>query len=469
MNKRSSLRLSSYGIALALALVAASSAGVINRTHVREAVAFIDEAAAATAAERMTARHAADIEAMRRFRPGYAFWKDVFTIPDGSIVFGSAADGRRLALIRATRDNRRDSIARDLEAEYGAVIHNETRGSFAAPGLREYGSLLGEWGAIYERFGVPREIGLAQALLESGFIGARKSEANAVGLCQWLKTNWKQLDRIDGAVIEIENQTTQAAYCAAYLAVLATKYGSFIPALSEHHAGGTTIGRLLVNGERLGGKDAREQYFMASDLAMGLRLISEGGYRDIYGSYGPRSYRYAEMVFGNASTILDTIAGAAQTAIYAMRTPREITRDEIVSRTGLPADVVARYNPALRKSVPAGATLYLPVYEAAFGADAAYWHRPAPDAFTRLLDEFTALQLPAGEWGSPRVGATLKAFAGRFLATNTEEGRVMATILTYVRGEAAGPRARILATYRSSEQVLELFEQGLRATGYATE
>jgi hypothetical protein len=65
-----------------------------------------------------------------------------------------------------------------------------------------------------------------------------------VGFCQWLAPNWKTLDRLAPAVIEAGNQTTQASYCAAYLSVLAVKYGSFVPALSEHHAGGTNVGRM---------------------------------------------------------------------------------------------------------------------------------------------------------------------------------------------------------------------------------
>src|SRR5688572_25279755 len=35
-----------------------------------------------------------DTIAMKTFRPGYAFWQNIFTIPDGSIAFGSAVDGR---------------------------------------------------------------------------------------------------------------------------------------------------------------------------------------------------------------------------------------------------------------------------------------------------------------------------------------------------------------------------------------
>ena len=92
---------------------------------------------------------------------------------------------------------------------------------------------------------MPAEIGLAQALIESGFEGRRRSEADAVGLCQWLERNWDHLDRLDLAVLESGNQTTQAAYCAAHVSILATKYGSFIPALSAHHAGATNVGRIL--------------------------------------------------------------------------------------------------------------------------------------------------------------------------------------------------------------------------------
>ena len=39
---------------------------------------------------------------------------------------------------------------------------------------------------------------------------------------------------------------------------------------------------------------------------------------------------------------------------------------------------VRRFNPALIRQVPARATLYLPVYVAAFGENVTFWHRPAP-------------------------------------------------------------------------------------------
>ena len=135
----------------------------------------------------------------------------------------------------------------------GPLAHNPTRGLFLLPNVPKYGPFLGEWSLIYERFGVPAEIGLAQAILESGLNGTARSRANALGLCQWLRRNWDTLNRLSPEHIEAYNQTTQAPYCAAYLSILATMYGSFIPALSEHHSGGVNVGRTVINGERLGG------------------------------------------------------------------------------------------------------------------------------------------------------------------------------------------------------------------------
>jgi hypothetical protein len=267
----------------------------------------------------MEVRLAADLAALERFRPGYTFWQYVFTIPDGQIAFGSAEDGRLIASFptggdwgRGARwqdaslarvleglklprrvDDRRDQVADALAREVGRIVHNPTRGDFLLPNARRYGSFLAEWSTIYERFGVPAEVGLAQAAIESGLNGKVKSEAKAIGFCQWLPRNWKRLDGLTTGTIEAENQTTQAPFCAAYLAVLATKYNSFIPALSEHHAGGANVGRTIVNGSRLGGAEIREQYFLGSAFAQDLRALSPRTYRKVIGSYGPRSHLYA--------------------------------------------------------------------------------------------------------------------------------------------------------------------------------
>ena len=83
-------------------------------------------------------------------------------------------------------NERRDEVARLLEPATGPLVHNPTRGLFLIPNAQRYGGFLDEWGAIYQRFGAPSEIGLAQAILESGLDGRARSRARALGFCQFL-------------------------------------------------------------------------------------------------------------------------------------------------------------------------------------------------------------------------------------------------------------------------------------------
>jgi hypothetical protein len=434
------------------------------------------------------ARRRADFAAMQAFRPGYAFWQHVFTIPDGSIAFGSAVDGRLIATFPAkgvwTRQavwsdhaiarilegqrlapklsERRQQVALLLEGAAGSVLHNSTRGDALLMNAPRYGPFLAEWGAIYERFGVPAEIGLAQVIFESGLNGTRRSEANAVGFCQWLQRNWKRLNYFSPTPIEGRNQTTQAPYCAAYLSVLATKYGSFIPALSEHNAGGTNVGRALINGEYLGAEDVRTRYFLGSKLAVDLRALPGKEYADVYKSYGQRSYLYAEMVFGNTFNIRRLIASTPQMSISAMRTPRPISLAEIIARTRLPVDEVRRFNPALVERVPAQATLYLPDYVSEFGSDVAFWRRPPSPSYVAVLDDFMRLEPGPERWDDPAFAPVLKDFKRRFRETNTEEGVVMETVLTYAMDQAyTSTRRTLLTEHRNSEKVRSLIERGV--------
>jgi hypothetical protein len=442
-----------------------------------------------TAQQHARARVQDDLAALQAYRPRFPFWRYVFTIPDGAVIFGSAVDGRLIATFPVESDwrhdgtwedpslkrlldgralptdlsDRRDELARVLEAEVGPVVHNATRGLFLLPNERRYGAFLREWGAIYERFGVPAELGLAQALVESGLNGSARSEAHAIGFCQWMQGNWNRLKRLSSDVIEGYNQTTQAPYCAAYLSILATKYGSFIPALSEHHAGGTNIGRTLINGERLGGASTRDRYFLGSDFARDLRVIAPGTYRDVYGSYGPRSIRYAEMVYGNVANIERIRAEVPQLVVYAMRLPRAQTLTAIARAAGLSTEEVRRFNPALSRRVPADATVYLPRRIAALGRDVAFWHRPPTSAYAALLDEFVRLDVSPDVWDSPAFDRVLDGFRDRFAATKTEEGTVMATTLTYAMQDRRTSRqAEILAEFRSSEEIHQLFDRAQR-------
>lgn len=430
----------------------------------------------------------ADFTALRLARPGFLFWRHVFAVPDGSVVFGSAWDGRLLAVLPAAGDwgagdgrwedprlaalvrgrslprdltARREAVAEVLLGEVGPVIHNPTRGDFVLPNLKTYGAFLAEWGAIFERFGVPRELGLAQALVESGFSGTVRSRANALGLCQWLKRNWERLDRLTPVPIEVQNQTTQAAYCAAYLTVLATKYGSFVPALSEHHAGVANVGRVLVNGARLGASEVRSQYFAGADFARDLRALSPTRFRDLVGTYGIRSFLYSEMVFGNTVSVAHFLDSIPQQKIFAFRASRAYTLEELARRTGVSQSELKRYNPALFRRVPGGAALYLPRPVEGLGADIAYWHRPPNSVFSSVLDEFVRLSAPVERWEEPGFEAVLEEFRRRFRTTRTEEGMVMDAVLAYEIQNLRTARG-ILTDFRTNPKIAQAFQAGVQ-------
>jgi hypothetical protein len=182
----------------------------------------------------------------------------------------------------------------------------------------------------------------------------------------------------------------------------------------------------------------------------------------VYRSYGPRSYLYAEMVFGNSFNVRSVIASTPQIPIYAMRTPRALSLAEIVERTHLSVDEVRRFNPALVERVPAEATLYLPYYISEFGPDVSFWRRPPSPSYVAVLNDFLRLDAGPERWDDPAFAPVLAAFKRRFRETNTEEGVVMETVLAYTMDQAyTSSRRALLSEFRRNERVGSLIERGM--------
>ena len=155
-----------------------------------------------------------------------------------------------------------------------------------------------------------------------------------------------------------------------------------------------------------------------------------------------------------------------QVPIYAMRTERAMSLAEIVERTHLTADEVREFNPALVDRIPAQVTLYLPSYVSEFGADVAFWRRPASPSYAAVLDDFMRLDAGPERWDDPAFAPVLTEFRRRFSETNTEEGGVMATVLAYAMDQAyTSSRLTLLSEFRSSEQVRQLIDRGVLELG----
>ena len=209
-------------------------------------------------------------------------------------------------------------------------------------------------------------------------------------------------------------------------------------------------------------QEAGELNEYKAEFARDLRGISIRRYRDLFRTYGPRSFLYAEMVFGNTINVERLLASTSQDQIFAMRVPRDIPLTEVTAKTGLSRDEVKRFNPALIRRVPARANLYLPSYVEAFGPDVSFWQRPPSDAYTAVLSEFVQLDASVERWHEASFEQTLRGFQRRFLDTGTEEGAVMDTMLAYIIGNLrTSRRAAILDEFRTSGRIQQLFERGL--------
>ena len=90
-------------VALALAVLSAAWFDVFVPRGGAQSSLPADENAR-QASELVQARRAEDLAAIIRYRPGYQFWRHVFTIPDGHVAYGSAVDGRLLVVFPTKGD-----------------------------------------------------------------------------------------------------------------------------------------------------------------------------------------------------------------------------------------------------------------------------------------------------------------------------------------------------------------------------
>jgi hypothetical protein len=152
----------------------------------------------------------------------------------------------------------------------------------------------------------------------------------------------------------------------------------------------------------------------------------------------------------------------AQDSIFAMRASRNIPIDEVVRRSGLTTDEVRRYNPALLRQVPSGANLYLPTPMEELGRDVTFWHGAPSPEFSAVLEDFLRLGAPVDLWDDASFEQVLRTFQTRFRETGTEEGEIMGTLLAFVMNETfSSGRGAQLAEFRTSAQILRLFEEGV--------
>ena len=79
-----------------------------------------------------------------------------------------------------------------------------------------------------------------------------------------------------------------------------------------------------------------------------------------------------------------------------------------------------------------------------------------------VLNDFMRLDAGAERWDDPAFAPILNDFRRRFRETNTEEGAVMETVLTYAMDQAyTSSRRTLLSEFRSSAQVRKLFDRGV--------
>src|SRR5262245_51947079 len=72
---------------------------------------------AVTAQQHARARMQGDVAALQMYRPEFPFWRHIFTVPDGAVIFGSGVDGQLIATFPTEGDWQRDGVWEDPSLE----------------------------------------------------------------------------------------------------------------------------------------------------------------------------------------------------------------------------------------------------------------------------------------------------------------------------------------------------------------
>ena len=198
----------------------------------------------------------------------------------------------------------------------------------------------------------------------------------------------------------------------------------------------------------------REHYFLGGEFVRDLRSLAPRTFAISTAPTARGRALYAEMVFGNITNVERIATTTPQRDIYAMRTPRALTIAEISRVTRLSADEIRRFNPALTRTVPARSNVYLPHYVSTFGPDVSFWHRPMSAGYAEVLERLPAPRGAARRWDSRGVRHGADQISGTASRPRkTEEGSVMATMLTFVlQGQRTSRQGEILAEFRASDR-----------------